>query len=134
MAEDKRLFSSMPSVKTTETETEVPPEIDPGPCASVPRGKWVTALEIRHAGMAWESFQYMGISTRSKYEPTRFVVIFEGRDERWTVVVKGRNLHGIYTLIVQHRLEWLQAADRDFAEDGKPIVTSVEVVREEVKR
>lgn len=112
---------------------EEPPAIDPGPCASVPRHRYVTALEVRHAGKPWEAYQYRDLATRSEYEPTRFMVAFEGREERWRVVVKGRNLHGIYSLIVQGRLEWLQAAARDFAEDGQPVVTSVEVVPEKLK-
>lgn len=117
-------------------KAEEPPEeaeIDPGPCASVPRHRFVTALEVRHPGKPWEAFQYQHIGTRSEFEPTRFVVTFEGREERYKLIVKGRNLHGIYTLIIQARLEWLQEAVRDFAEDGKPIVTSVEVVTEKVK-
>lgn len=110
-----------------------PADIDPGPCASVPRHRHVTALEIRHAKGPWEAFLYRDMGTRAEYEPTRFVVTFEGREQRYTMVVKGRNLHGIYSLIVQGRLEWLQAAARDFAEDGQPVVLSVEVVAEEVR-
>ena len=118
------------------SKPEEPPQeldIDPGPCASTPRHKYVTALEVRHTGKPWKAYQYQHIATESEYEPTRFVLAFEGREERYKVIVKGRNLHGIYTLALQHRLEWLAAADRDFAEDGKPIILSVEVVVEKVK-
>ena len=111
-------------------EEETP---DLGPCASVPRHKHVTALEIRQANKAWEAFQYRDIGYRSTFTPTRFEIWFEGRTERSKLIVEGRNLHGIYVLAVQGRLEWIKAADRDFAEDGKPIVLKVEVVTEPVK-
>lgn len=129
MAGDK----SFAEVLAEKHDNKAEVQEDLGPCASVPRGKWVTALEIRHAGKPWEAFQYVGMATRSEFTPSQFIVVFEGRDERYTMTVKGRNLHGIYTLIVQHRLEWIQAADRDFAEDGQPIVTSIEVVAEKLK-
>jgi hypothetical protein len=42
--------------------------------------------------------------------------------------VTGRNLWTIYNLVIQHRLEWIQAADRDFAGDKQPTITKIEVV------
>jgi hypothetical protein len=103
-------------------------EDDPGPCASRAKDKWITALTIKHAKKAWESFQYQGIGTRSTFTPEKFEVVFVGHEEKWRMTVTGRNLWVVYNLIVQHRLEWLRAADRDFAEDGQPIVLAIEVV------
>jgi hypothetical protein len=71
-----------------------------------------------------------------EYERTRFVVMFVGREERYLVVVKGRKLHGINSLILQLRLEWIEAVlpKRNFAENRKPIITRVELVKEEERR
>lgn len=99
-----------------------------GPCASVPRGRWVTALTIKHVGRPWESFQYSGIGTRSEFEPARFVVDFVDYPDRYRVVVSGRNLERIYLNCIHARLEWIRAADRDFESDGEPVITKIEVV------
>jgi hypothetical protein len=58
-----------------------------------------------------------------------------GRDERCKVIVQGRNLHGLYQTILQHRIEWIEAVigGRDFDDMKRPVVTSVEVVQEAVK-
>ncbi|VTR95126.1 conjugative relaxase domain protein : Uncharacterized protein OS=Blastopirellula marina DSM 3645 GN=DSM3645_27912 PE=4 SV=1: AAA_30: UvrD_C_2 [Gemmata massiliana] len=45
-----------------------------------------------------------------------------------------RNLDRIYALVIQARMEWLRAADRDFASDGQPIITKIEVVKVEEKK
>jgi hypothetical protein len=111
-------------------------DIDLGPCAARANDRYITALEIRHGGeKPWEAFQYKDISTRSEFSPTRFVVVFEGREERWKVVVKGRKLYDIYKRIVQGRIEWIEAVPpaRDFAKDGEMVITSIEVVPEKVK-
>jgi hypothetical protein len=110
------------------TKPQKKDEDDPGPCAARAKDRWVTALTVKHAKKAWESFQYPGIATRSTFTPTKFDVVFVGHEEKWRMTVTGRNLWTIYNLIIQHRLEWIQAADRDFAEDGKPIILSIEVV------
>ncbi|VTR94329.1 unnamed protein product [Gemmata massiliana] len=65
----------------------------------------MTALAIRHAKKPWESFQYSYISVRSEFEPTRFVIEFVAHDERYRVVVTGRNLEKLYNQCIQHRLE-----------------------------
>lgn len=109
-------------------------EDDVGPCAALAKSKWITALTIKHAKKPWESFQYRHIGVRSVFEPTRFEVLFVGDDEQWRVVVNGRNLGQIYMLVVQGRMEWLKAADRDFAEDGKPIITGIAVEKVEEKK
>ena len=36
-----------------------------------------------------------------------------------------------HTLTVQARLEWVRVADRDFAEDGEPVNTKIDVVKVE---
>jgi len=110
------------------------PEIDLGPCAAIAKNKWVTALTIQHAGKAWESFQYSFLSVRSVFEPTRFEVDFASHDERFKVVVTGRNLEKLYNLVLQGRMEWLRAADRDFGQDGETIILKIDVVPVEDKR
>ena len=104
---------------------------DLGPCASEARGRWVTALTLKHAAGPWESFQYRGLCTRSEFTPTRFLVRFADEDATWEVAVTGRNLERLYTLVVQHRLDWLRAADRDYASDKEVIVLSAVAARVE---
>jgi hypothetical protein len=120
------------SGKPPEPPVAVPPrgeeEEDLGPCAARAKDRWVTALTIKHPKKAWESFQYSGIATHSVFTPTKFEVVFIGHEERWRITVTGRNLWHIYNHIVQHRCEWVCAADRDFAEDGQPIILGIEVV------
>ena len=125
--------------KDGKAEPEVPTEPaesdeDLGPCAAIAKNKWVTALTIRHAGKPWESFQFSYLGVRSVFEPTRFEVEFVSHDERYKVVVAGRNLERLYNLVIQSRMESLRAADRDFAADGQPIVTKIEVVKVEEKK
>lgn len=102
-------------------------EEDVGRCAAIAKSRWITALTIKHATKPWESFQYRHIGVRSTFEPTRFEVFFVGDEEKWKVVVTGRNLERIYHLVVQGRMEWLAAADRDFAGDKEPIILSIVV-------
>lgn len=103
-------------------------EDDLGPCAARAKDRWVTALTIKHHNKAWDSFQYIGIGTHSTFTPEKFEVIFVGHEQKWRMTVTGRNLWTIYNLIVQHRLEWIVAAHRDFAGDGQPIILKIEVV------
>lgn len=118
MAEDKRLFANMPSVKPPEPEADGEKEVDLGACASVPRGKWVTAPKSAvQEAVGSVPVRRHGHPLGVRADAVRGRV--RGREERWKLIVKGRNLHGIYMLIVQHRLKWLAAADRDFAEDGE---------------
>lgn len=106
---------------------------DNGPCAARLKDKWITALTIQHHNKAWESFQYTGIGTHSTFTPERFEVIFVGHDAKWRLTAEGRNLWTIYNGIIQHRIEWLKAADRDFGPEAAPYIKSIEVteVREE---
>ena len=110
------------------------PDEDVGPCAAIAKNRWITALTIRHAIKPWESFLYAYMGVRAVFEPTRFEVEFVSHDERYKVVVLGRNLGRLYNLCIQARLEWIRVADRDFAPDGDSIVTGIEVVRVEEKK
>jgi hypothetical protein len=115
--------------KRIETTESPEGEEDLGPCAALAKNKWITALTIKHASGPWESFQYSGIDVRSTYEPTRFEVCFRNIEAKWHIVVTGRNLSRLYNLVIQARMEWLKAADRDFARDGEVIITGIEVTK-----
>jgi hypothetical protein len=113
---------------TVKKEPEPEPgEEDLGPCAAIVKDKWVTALTIKHPKAPWESFQYRHIGCRSVYDPTRFIVEFVGDADKWRVTVEGRNLFRLYNLVVQHRLEWIRAVDRDFGDDKQAIITGITV-------
>jgi hypothetical protein len=142
--EDKRSFSEIAKQKIAGSKPEEPPE-DPverdwpledlGACASIAKNKWITALTVKHAAKPWESFQYRHIGARSTFEPTRFELYFVGDDEKWRVVVTGRNLERIYNLVIQHRLEWIRAEpDRDFEKDEKGYIATVTVEAVEEKK
>lgn len=133
MAERSKLFSEELAQKQGVDQDQEP---DFGPCASVARGKWVTALKVRRVNEPSRYYLYKDLATvAAEVEPTRFVVFFEGREERYLIVVTGRNLEGLCDCIVQGRIEWIQAVpqDRDFAEDGQMVITKIEVVKEPVK-
>lgn len=119
-----------------EEETDDQPEESLGPCAARAKDRYVAALEIRHTGKAWEAFQYHGLAVRSEFEPTRFTIEFVDYPRRYRLVVKGRNLHRIYTNILQARMEWILAIpeNRDHGPEKEPVIFSIEVVVEEEKR
>ncbi len=126
---------------TREVKAPAEPEEadeDLGPCAAtVFPAKPVAALTIKHRHQPWESFQYRHIGARSTYEPTRFMVEFVGDEEKWRIVVTGRNLERIYRQVIQQRLEWIREADRgEFAPDKEPVILTIraEPVEEEKGR
>lgn len=125
---DEILRGGNKKVEPKRIETTESPEVeeDLGPCAAIAKSKWITALTIKHASGPWESFQYSGIDVRSTYEPTRFEVFFRNIEAKWQVVVTGRNLERLYNLVIQARMEWLKAADRDFT-DKATIITEIKV-------
>jgi hypothetical protein len=45
----------------------------------------------------------------------------------WSLTVYGRNLWTIYNYLVLHKLEWLEQADRDFADHTHPIITRISI-------
>lgn len=111
------------------------PEEDLGPCAAIAKNKWITAITIRNAKGPWVSFTYSYIGVRAEFEPTRFAVEFVGHDERYKMIVTGRNLGRIYNLVLQARLEWIRVADRPgFAPDGDSVIEGIEIVKVEEKR
>ncbi len=120
-------FSKLFSAGSPEKEADEPLmadelEEDLGKCAAIAKEKWVTALTVKQPKDEEPSFQYRGLATRRGYLPTRFWVRFVDEDATWEIVVSGRNLLRIYCLIIQHRLEWIRAADRDYAESKEPII------------
>ena len=60
--------------------------------------------------------------------------LFVGEDDTYRVTVSGRNLARLYALVVRHRMEWLEAATRDFAGDGQCVITEITVEKVEAKR
>jgi hypothetical protein len=70
------------------------------------------AFQYVHLGFEW--FAADGLC---------FVVEFNiNVSEKWRVTVFGRSLWPIFLNLHLHKLEWIKKADRDFAEDGKPII------------
>jgi len=80
-----------------------------------------------------EFFSITALATRSVYQPGEFWVRFIDDDATWKVTITGRNLEVIYTLVIQRRLEWGRVADRDLAADKEPIITRIDVEKEEEK-
>ena len=67
------------------------------------------------------------MAVRSTFKPsTQFEILFVGDNDKWRVTVTGRNLERLYNLTIQHRLEWIRPADRDFGDENIGCVTSVE--------
>ncbi|QEL16700.1 hypothetical protein [Limnoglobus roseus] len=68
------------------------------------------------------------MDTQAEYMPsTSFKLRFVGESDTKEVTVTGRNLERIYVHCLQGRMEWLQAADRDYAENGEMIIIAIEV-------
>ncbi len=76
---------------------------------------------------AVKSFQYMHLDSNSRFEPQRIALRFVG-SVVMDVLIDGRNLWELYDYIHQHRMPWVKAAARDFAQDREPIVTRISVV------
>ena len=137
MAEDKGRFAKLVEEtsprKPASPPPPPPPAVEPeededvGPCAAIAKNKWVTALTIKYANKDWESYQYRHMAVRSTFKPsTQFEILFVGDNDKWRVTVTGRNLERLYNLTIQHRLEWIRPADRDFGDENIGCVTSVE--------
>lgn len=73
------------------------------------------------------SFQYYHLESHSSFategNKDRIRIAFDGTP----IVIHGRNLWKLYRYIMEHRMPWVWRADRDFAEDRKPILTGIEV-------
>jgi hypothetical protein len=118
-----------PAKKTT---TETPDSEDLGPCASRPTPKWWTGIHVKRGRDGTRSFQYVHIGYE-EFDPagTRFVFEFNV-PEKWRVTVTGTNLWKIYNYLHQHRLEWIEQADRSIGKDESvPLISKIDV--EEIK-
>ncbi len=91
-------------------------------------GGW-TGIYILNGTEGAHAFHYIHMG-RKFFAADRgsFFVEFNIRvGERWRVTVYGRNLWPIFVNLHHHKLEWIKKADRDFAADGEPIITAIEV-------
>jgi hypothetical protein len=65
-------------------------------------------------------------SVEAEFTPAKFWVVFAGLTHR-KVTVEGRNLRALYDRLNYHCLRRIRQADRDFEDDGKPVVTKIKV-------
>jgi hypothetical protein len=136
--EENKSFTDLLKRNTSTTKPAPPPlekedrkepddEEDVGPCAAIAKNKAFPALTIKYANKDWESYQYRYMAVRSTFRPsTQFEILFVGDNDKWKITVTGRNLERLYNLTIQHRLEWIRPADRDFGDENIGCVTSVE--------
>lgn len=124
MADDLKgiLFGGKPK-KEPEHDAE---SEDVGPCGWV----WVKgckAIDIERGGKPVVSLQYVYLSVRSEFTPTKFWMVFVGL-ESWKVTIEGRNLRPLFDRMNDHCLRKIRKVDRDmFPDDGKPVVTGLEL-------
>lgn len=62
---------------------------------------------------------------------TRFQIEFRDAVIRKRLIVKGCNLHRVFNLIIQGRMEWITAiisSRHDQAADGETVITEMEVI------
>jgi hypothetical protein len=120
------IFASVKGKPASSPEPDVESE-DVGPCGMV----WVKgcrALDVdRGKDNPVISLQYVYISVQAEFTPTKFWVLFVGLTS-WKLTVEGRNLRPLYDRLQDHCLRRIRKVDRDFDEEGKPVVTKLEVV------
>lgn len=109
-----------------DTIDGVEPFVSIGRCGFVcPKG--AKALDIECGAGPVFSFQYVYLSVRAEFTPTKFKVVFVGM-QSWAVTVHGRNLRRLFDRLNDHCLRKIVQADRDFGEDkDQPIVTKIEI-------
>lgn len=118
----------------SEKKTSEEAEADLGNCASrVFHGKWHPGLELRKRDGMAQGFQYghMSLAIRDATN-VRMVLEFLIPD-KWRVTIEGLNLKRIFSLVLQHRLEWLQEGSSAETTDGPVEIEriSIEPVEEE---
>ncbi len=109
---------------------DIPPqaeEEDLGPCAARAKDKWVTCLHVYDRALPVVTLFYAHVGVMGEFRDTEFTIPFGNGDDKYVLIVRGRNLWKCYNLACQHRLEWIRVADRDFARDGELIITGVRV-------
>lgn len=93
---------------------------------SRPSNKPLYAIHFVAATGEVRSFQYAHLDSDSRFEAERITLRFLGMHPI-QVTVSGRNLWRLFEYLHQHRCAWILTAGRDFAKDGQPIVTGVEI-------
>jgi hypothetical protein len=119
--------------KPANEQGESPESEDLGPCASRPMPKGWVGIYVFNGTEDTRAFQYQHMGYESfAANGTSFAMEFN-IPEKWRMTVSGHKLWEIFLGIHHHKLEWIRKADRDFADDGKPIITgiSIEQVKEE---
>jgi hypothetical protein len=77
----------------------------------------------------YRSFQYVHLDSDSTFEQRSGHVItlrFAGT-KVMQVTITGRNLWRLFDYLHQHRMPWIMVADRDFSQDGDPIITRIAI-------
>jgi hypothetical protein len=89
-----------------------------------PANKPLYSIHFVNAAGGVHSFQYVHMDSYSTYTAESITLKFLGM-EPVKVVIRGRNLLRLYDYLHQHRIAWIMQVARDFAQDGKTVVTHV---------
>jgi hypothetical protein len=120
------LNGAKPKPEPEGDDQEAESRQDVGRCGMVWQ-KGCKALDVERGAEPVVSFQFVYLSVRAEFTPTKFWVIFAGL-VHWKVTVEGRNLRALYDRLQDHCLRRIRVVDRDFGhEDGKPCVTKIAV-------
>lgn len=98
-----------------------------------PDNQGVTRLHVVDRRGNVRSFQYVHLDSDGEFghdENGQFFVVrftWGTGSQRMEVTVRGRNLWRMYDYIQLHRWPYLRVADRDFAGDKEPVVTSIDM-------
>jgi hypothetical protein len=100
-----------------------------GPCASRPHPTGWTGVYVLNGRENTRAFQYVHLGFEEfSADGQAFVVEFNVNvAEKWRMTVKGRKLWPIFLNLHHHKLEWIRKADRDFGEDGHPVITAIAI-------
>jgi len=100
---------------------------DLGPCASRPMPNGWTGLIVKNGRENPRGFQYVHLGYEEfSADGQWFVFEFNVNvAEKWRLRVHGRKLWPIFINIHHHKLEWINKADRDFGDDGRPVITAI---------
>jgi hypothetical protein len=91
-----------------------------------PTSKPVYAIHFMKPKGEIFSFQYIHLDSNSHFSAECITLRFIGFDPV-TVRLRGRNLWRLYDYLHQHRMPWIAEASTDFAADGQPVITKVEI-------
>jgi hypothetical protein len=113
-----------------DADTELPDLAAGYQAHARPSNRPVYSLHCVRGKQGVQSFQYVHLDSASKFEADDRGHVLSLRfcgSRHWEITIRGRNLWRLYDYIHQHRMPWVQQADRDFAADKEPIVSAISV-------